>query len=100
MIQRIVKMKFDVGLVNSFKEMFEGVKHKIINFQGCEHLELLEDTSDPTILFTYSLWQSEEDLNRYRNSELFRKTWKQTKTYFRDRPEAWSTSQISTCKKH
>jgi heme-degrading monooxygenase HmoA len=41
-------------------------------------------------MFTVSIWESEDDLNAYRNSELFENTWAKTKVLFNDKPEAWS----------
>jgi len=57
-------------------------------------LELWRDANTPNIFFTYSFWNSEDDLNAYRHSELFRKTWKETKALFSDKPEAWSVEML------
>jgi heme-degrading monooxygenase HmoA len=46
------------------------------------------------VLFTYSLWESEADLNAYRHSELFEDTWKHTKALFADKPAAWSVDTV------
>ena len=40
-----------------------------------------------------SVWFSKNDLENYRNSDLFKETWKQTKTYFNDKPQAWSVDK-------
>ena len=45
-------------------------------------LELYQDKNNPEIFFTYSYWDKEEDLEHYRNSELFKNVWIQTKKYF------------------
>jgi heme-degrading monooxygenase HmoA len=93
MIIRIVKMTFHPEKVNEFLETFNSSKHLIRNFDGCSHLELLNDTKSKNIFFTYSYWQSEIHLNNYRNSELFEKVWKSTKVLFISKPEAWSLTQ-------
>ncbi len=93
MLIRIVKMTFREDACEAFLEMFHGVKQRIRAFEGCQHLELLRDTQHPHIMMTYSHWESEKALELYRNSELFQQTWKQTKTYFAAKPEAWSMYQ-------
>jgi autoinducer 2-degrading protein len=93
MIIRIVKMTFEPEKVNEFLEIFESSKQFIRAMQGCSHLELLNDINSPNIFFTYSYWQSENDLNNYRNSDLFAGVWSKTKILFYAKPEAWSVEQ-------
>ncbi len=93
MIIRIVKMTFDAEKVNDFLEIFNSSKQRIRNMQGCSHLELLNDVKTPNIFFTYSYWNSENDLNNYRDSELFASVWSKTKILFSAKAEAWSVEQ-------
>lgn len=90
MINRIVKMSFREEEKEAFLDLFEEVKDKIRNFNGCCGLTLLEDLQNSNTLFTYSYWESEEHLNAYRNSKLFEKTWENTKNKFANKAEAWS----------
>jgi heme-degrading monooxygenase HmoA len=83
-------MSFEPSLVPAFLELFETVKEQIAGFEGCSGLTLLRDAHQPNVLFTYSLWDSEAHLNKYRFSELFKSTWEQTKSKFNDKPIAWS----------
>ena len=91
---RIVKMTFDSTKVEEFLANFEEVKHKIRAFKGVEHLELLNDKNNPNIYFTYSIWKSDEDLEKYRHSDLFKSVWAVTKPMFTVKAEAWSVEQI------
>ena len=95
MIIRIVKLSFHTEFIPDFKTIFEENKQKIISQKGCNHLEMLKDIKDVNVIFTYSWWDSEEDLNNYRNSELFKDVWSKTKILFNNKPEAWSTKKIS-----
>ena len=90
---RIVKMTFDPEKVNEFLEIFNSSKHLIRAMQGCNRLELLNDINSPNIFFTYSYWNSENDLNNYRTSELFANVWSKTKVLFSVKAEAWSVEQ-------
>lgn len=94
MIIRIVKMNFKPDAVTDFLKIFDASKLYIRNMEGCTHLELLNDISSPTLFFTYSHWQTENDLNNYRNSELFEGVWGKTKILFAAKAEAWSVKSL------
>lgn len=94
MFIRIVKMGFDPNRITDFLENFENNKSKIRNFEGCLHLELFRDKTNPNQFFTYSHWNNEQSLELYRNSELFTKVWAETKVWFNQKPEAWSVDRV------
>jgi quinol monooxygenase YgiN len=91
MINRIVKMTFHPAHVDEFVYYFDTIKHQINSFEGCHSMKMLRDVRHPHILFTYSIWESEEALNNYRHSELFASVWPKTKQFFSEKAEAWST---------
>ena len=95
MIKRIVKLTFQEDKTDDFIEIFETSKSKIRNFEGCHHVELLRAQSPANIFFTFSIWENEVALEKYRHSELFRSTWSKTKVLFSDKPAAWSVDLIS-----
>lgn len=95
-LKRIVKMHFAIDKVPQFKTLFAGVKSQIAAFEGCLYLELWGDKGNPCVFFTYSIWQSEGHLEKYRQSELFQNTWAATKILFAAPPQAWSLEQINT----
>lgn len=88
-------MTFREDAVPAFLEIFERSKNLIRNFEGCQHLELLKDKNNPNILFTYSKWEDPSFLEKYRKSELFANTWKDTKALFKEKAEAWSVEQLT-----
>ena len=94
MLIRIVKMTFKPENLEEFLAMFEEVKYKIRNFEGCQHLELMQGYEDKHILSTYSIWQNNEALNKYRHSELFKETWAKTKVLFDAKPIAFSLKKF------
>lgn len=94
MLVRIVKMSFHLEHIPAFLENFEIMKEKIRNAPGNRLLELYQDKNHENIFFTYSYWDSEEDLNNYRDSELFLGVWQFTKKLFNDKPEAWSVEKL------
>lgn len=94
MLIRIVKLTIKPETVNNFIDAFELRKNMISNFEGCSGVELLRDINQPNIFFTYSKWQNEGALEKYRQSELFKATWDEVKPMFNDRPEAWSVENL------
>ena len=90
MLTRFVKLTFKSENIASFEQIFAETYAKIRAFEGCSFLELFQDTNDPTVFFTVSKWENEVCLNDYRNSDLFKTTWKRTKALFAEKPEAWS----------
>ena len=94
MIIRLVKMTFEKGKEKDFLKIFEEVKSKISSFKGCEQLELLNDVNAPNVFFTYSIWDTEQSLEKYRFSELFKSTWTRTKVLFAKKAEAWSVKKV------
>jgi len=91
---RIVRMTFQEDKLDDFMAIFQQSKAKIRAFPGCRHLELLSDLDKPNIRITYSLWESPEALEAYRQSELFQTTWAATKVLFADKPMAFSSKQL------
>ncbi|MGB5818864.1 MAG: antibiotic biosynthesis monooxygenase family protein [Saonia sp.] len=94
MLVRIVKLTFKKENIASFKQIFKETKHTIRNFEGCSFLELYQDKNNPTVFFTYSYWDTDNDLERYRNSDFFKQVWGKTKLLFAGKPEAWSLDSI------
>lgn len=96
MFVRIVKMSFHEEKIPAFLENFESVKEKIRSAPGNRFLELYQDKNNKSIFFTYSYWETEDDLENYRKSELFEAVWSYTKKLFNDKPEAWSVDKLAS----
>lgn len=91
---RIVKLTLQEECVAEFLANFEQQKSNIRAFEGVQHLELLNDKNSPNIFFTYSKWESEQHLENYRNSDLFKGIWAVTKPMFAAKAEAWSVESL------
>lgn len=87
-------MSFHPEKVNDFVAIFKENWQQIKGFEGCSHVELLQDQTNPSVFFTYSLWQSQKHLDTYRASDLFARVWGGTKQLFNDKPEAWSVKEL------
>lgn len=89
-IIRIVRMSFHPHHIPDFLSMFSHKYPYIRHFEGCSYLRLLKDDQLPYVYYTLSEWESAEHLEAYRKSELFKETWKLTRTWFNDKPQAFS----------
>lgn len=77
-----------------FLVLFDQVSHRIRSQEGCHALYLYADMADPYILYTDSLWETEDHLEAYRASQFFRDTWSKSKLFFAERAAAWSMVEI------
>lgn len=94
MIIRVVRLTLHPIHKADFLELFDAASRSILAFDGCEHLELLEDAESTNVLTTYSLWTDESALNRYRSSDFFKHTWSKVKPLFSASPVAHSYHKI------
>ena len=90
MIVRMVQMTFREDAIKDFTDLFEARRQTIRNFRGCAYLELWQDNAQTNVFFTYSIWESQADLDHYRFSEFFKDTWSRTKALFSEIPQARS----------
>lgn len=91
---RVVRMKFRPDAVADFRALFSERKSTIASFDGCTHLELWQDAADPSVFCTYSHWESEAHLDRYRFSDFFKDTWTRTRALFAEKAVAWSAMMV------
>jgi autoinducer 2-degrading protein len=90
-------MELKPGKEALFLDIFDQVKSDIRSQKGCMGIELLRShINEVTSLWTISSWQSEEDLESYRASPLFEKTWASVKPLFSDKARAWTLTSIET----
>ncbi|CAN5905978.1 hypothetical protein BH24BAC1_BH24BAC1_34760 [soil metagenome] len=64
MLIQIVRMAFRPEETGVFEGIFRESREKILGMAGCHHVELWRDLHQPHVYSTYSLWESEEHLNR------------------------------------
>ena len=96
MLIRIVKLTFKPENIPSFERIFNESKNGILAFEGCNLVELYQDLNNPCVFFTYSFWEKESDLEKYRTSDFFREVWGTTKKLFSEKPEAWSVNKVQS----
>ncbi|MFT6882579.1 MAG: quinol monooxygenase YgiN [Marinoscillum sp.] len=98
MIKRIVRMTFKEENIDAFIAIFDDAKFKIRAMPGCQYLSLHRDHHQPSVYYTLSHWDSQQSLDDYRHTELFKTTWAATKLLFEERAEAFSLTEIDELK--
>lgn len=85
------------GTEDLFLKIFDSVKTEIRSQRGCLGLEILRSSNEEgTSICTISLWQSIDDIETYRGSSLFQKTWSDVRKLFSSKAMAWTLTSIET----
>lgn len=87
-------MTFQEDKTETFLKIYLERKEKISGFEGCSGVELLRGKSPENVFFTYSLWEDEAALEKYRQSDLFQSTWALVKPLFGEKAEAWTVEEV------
>ncbi|HTL81014.1 MAG TPA: antibiotic biosynthesis monooxygenase family protein [Bacteroidia bacterium] len=87
---RLVKMEFQEGKAEIFRETYAKYSARIAAAEGCRSVRLMNDHSNGNIFFTVSEWESEKNLDDYRKSDLFKEVWSQVKPMFAVPAQAWT----------
>ena len=87
-------MSFEPERVNDFIDIFNASKNLIKMFPGCLALSLFREKGKENIMYTWSIWENEDALEKYRASELFTHTWSKTKKLFNAPPLAYSLEPL------
>ncbi len=95
MVTRIVKLSIKPKYKKEFIALFLNYKNKITLSKGCKSVELLQEENAGDIFFTYSIWDSNQDLENYRNSKLFAEIWPTVKRLFNAKAQAWTVENLS-----
>ncbi len=94
MITRIVKLTMRDTSRKDFEIFVNTIKESIRGFEGCRDLEILQDIHNKNVFFTHSLWDSEEALDSYRQSDFFKRIWPSALRLFGDQPQAWTLERV------
>lgn len=92
---RIVKLVFDDKSLSSALELIACASSVVRDTKGCVYMQAHRVNNDPYTVFTYSLWEADEYLEAYRNTDYFKAFWKKLKPLFAERAEAWSLDLLS-----
>ncbi len=87
---RVVLLKFHSDQVKDALDKLNSIAPKVRAQRGCKFLEISQGFHDKSEIITYSYWESQNDLNVYRQSDFFRAFWKDIRVNFQEPARAWS----------
>ena len=94
MITRLVKLNLQADKAVEFEALFYQTQALIEDFEGCQKTNLFKVTGQASQYFTISYWNTEQDLENYRTSGLFKNVWSQVKPLFSEKAEAWTLNGV------
>jgi quinol monooxygenase YgiN len=89
-ITRIVKLTFKPEHISDFETFYATIRDKVAAQPGCNGVTFLKEQENTGVFFTYSKWNSVNDLNNYRNTPVFGQIWPTIKVWFSAKAEAWT----------
>ena len=87
-------MTFKPEHIKDFEGYFLSIKTKVAGQPGCNGVKLLKEKGETGVFFTYSSWNSVDDLNAYRNTQTFGKIWPTVKKWFSEKAQAWTVDEL------
>ncbi|MGV6862691.1 MAG: putative quinol monooxygenase [Putridiphycobacter sp.] len=87
-------MTFKSEHIQDFESYFLSIQSKVAGQPGCHGVKLLKEQNGTGVFFTYSTWDSVEDLNAYRHTETFGQIWPTVKSWFAAKAEAWTVDEL------
>ena len=94
MIKRIVRLTVkDAAAKEAFQEIYRSRNPYKNGVPGCREVKVMQDVNDDDVYYTVSIWDSNDDLEAYRNSDYFAKTWPMVKAQLSKRAEAFSMAE-------
>ena len=94
MITRLVKLNLKPDKAEEFELVFNQNKPLIDSFEGCQTTNLFKISGADSQYFTISYWESEEHLENYRVSALFKSTWSRVKPLFAAKAQAFTLTSV------
>ena len=95
MITRLVKLNLQPAKAEEFEMVFSQTQKLIENFDGCQKTNLFKVAGTESEYFTISYWDSEQELENYRTSDLFRSVWSKVKPLFAEKAAAWTLNEVT-----
>jgi heme-degrading monooxygenase HmoA len=95
MITRLVKLTLQPDKAAEFEHLFYQSQPLIEKFEGCQKTDLFKVSGSNAGYFTISYWHSEQELENYRNSELFKEVWSKVKPLFSKKADAWTLNSVT-----
>ncbi len=94
MIIRVVRMEVIDTKLELFNHFMDNVKEVKTELKGCIHYDVLRDKRYANVFYGYTIWEAENDLVKYRKSELFKETVRTVNQFCVKKSQAWTVENV------
>jgi len=94
MILRVVKMELIETKIGLFERFMSNLKDEKLRQEGCLHHDIFCDKDNNSIYFSYTIWNNEKSLKKYKKSELFKVVSQTIRSFCVKEPLAWTVENV------
>ena len=94
MIIRVVKIPIKDASINSFIKRIPIISNEVRRVSGCIHNDIFRDKMKENIFYSYTIWNSDEDIEKYLGSQYYKDIWGDLWDYFEGTPKSWKIDNI------
>lgn len=80
--------------IDSFRKRVPVISNEVRRVSGCMHNDIFRDRNNDNIFYSYTIWSSEEDIERYLKSMYYKEIWGDIWDYFKKEPMAWKIDNM------
>ncbi|OFX61669.1 MAG: hypothetical protein A2046_04560 [Bacteroidetes bacterium GWA2_30_7] len=93
MIVRIVKMQVNESNKVLFKQTLKDYQPLLKKQKGCMQIDMLNDKKIKDIYYSYTIWDNEENLKKYKNSDFYKELSSKVLPLCEKEPQAWTVDE-------
>lgn len=94
MILRIVKMEVDDTRIDFFENFMNNLSEEKLTLEGCLHHDFFCEKDNRNMYYSYTIWQSEKFLNKYKKTDLFKEVTRTLRHICIKEPIAWTVENV------
>jgi hypothetical protein len=94
MILRVVKMVVDQNKIDIFNNFMSNLSTEKEGMDGCVHHDFFSNKQFRNVFYSYTIWESEKYLNKYRKSMLFKEVTTTLRSLCLSEPAAWTVENV------
>ncbi len=94
MILRVVKMKVDLRKIDAFKLFMDNLHDEKLRLAGCLHFDYFNERQNPSIYYSYTIWEHEKYLKQYKKTEFSKEVLQTLRDLCVEEPQAWTIQNV------
>lgn len=94
MITRITKFQVKPELSEEFESFVHQFKDELMSTEGCRHFDILKDKENNKQLFMFMIWQEDDFLDQFRQSDLNKLLVGKLNYFSEKEPSSWTVETV------